>query len=210
MLSSFIIISIAVCLFACLFVIGFDWLVSSTIQVRYVFIVVADDMPLPTWLNTGDPRLHIVRHSQIFSSTANLPTFNSHALESSLHRIPGLAEHFIYANDDMFLNNNVSPLTFFTPDGAARIWSARYAVEGLKEGHALAVKNTLDVVQNRLRRWRVDGENTLKHVHKPLTVSMMRRAEELYGGVLHATESHPFRHKQVGSGECLFFGILIH
>ena len=31
-----------------------------------------------------------------------LPTFNSTTIEMYLHRIPDLAEQFIYSNDDMF------------------------------------------------------------------------------------------------------------
>ena len=38
-----------------------------------------------------------------------LPTHNSHAVESQLHSIAGLAEHFLYSNDDMFFGRPISP-----------------------------------------------------------------------------------------------------
>ena len=41
-----------------------------------------------------------------------LPLFNSHAIEAWLHRIPGLAEQFVYFNDDFMLWDSVSPSTF--------------------------------------------------------------------------------------------------
>jgi hypothetical protein len=36
-----------------------------------------------------------------------LPTFNSHAIEGHLYRVPDLSERFIYFNDDMFLGRDV-------------------------------------------------------------------------------------------------------
>ena len=38
-----------------------------------------------------------------------LPTFSSHAIESRLHHVPDLAEHFLYSNDDMFFGRPVDP-----------------------------------------------------------------------------------------------------
>ena len=44
------------------------------------------------------------------------PTFNSLAIESNLHRIPGLSEKFIYFNNDTFLGRPVSSEYFFSGD----------------------------------------------------------------------------------------------
>lgn len=46
-----------------------------------------------------------------------LPCFNSLALECCLHQIPDLAEHFIYANDDMFVGRKLNPSFFFNRQG---------------------------------------------------------------------------------------------
>ena len=67
---------------------------------------------LPEWLNTEHPKLHIVNHKD-YIPAEYLPTFSSHPIELNLHRIPGLSEHFVYFNDDMFLNAPVSPDFFF-------------------------------------------------------------------------------------------------
>lgn len=67
---------------------------------------------LPEWLNTEHPKLHIVNHKD-YIPEVYLPTFSSHPIELNLHRIPGLSEHFVYFNDDMFLNAPVSPDFFF-------------------------------------------------------------------------------------------------
>lgn len=67
---------------------------------------------LPSFLNLDAPKLHVVRHDE-FIPKEYLPTFNSHAIEMNIHRIPGLAEHFVYFNDDMFLLRPFQPSDFF-------------------------------------------------------------------------------------------------
>ena len=67
---------------------------------------------VPKFLNLEAPKLHIVRHEE-FISPKYLPTFSSHAIEMNIHRIPGLAEHFVYFNDDMFLLRSFIQEDFF-------------------------------------------------------------------------------------------------
>ena len=67
---------------------------------------------LPPWLNTEHPKLHIVKHSD-FIRPEFLPTFNAHPLGLNLHNIPGLAEHFIYVNDDMYFVSPTPKESFF-------------------------------------------------------------------------------------------------
>ena len=70
---------------------------------------------IPEWLDVSNSKLHIVKHED-FIDKKYLPTFNSCAIEMNLHKIPGLAEQFVYFNDDMFLNKPVKP-EFFFKDG---------------------------------------------------------------------------------------------
>lgn len=66
----------------------------------------------PDWLNLKAPRLHWVKHSD-YISAENLPTFNTNAIQLSLHRIEGLSEHFVCFDDDCFLIDKVEPERFF-------------------------------------------------------------------------------------------------
>ena len=68
---------------------------------------------VPMWLNTSHPKINIVTHSDIFEDKSYLPTFNTNAIESQLDNIPGLADNYLYINDDMFLGNNVTQYDFF-------------------------------------------------------------------------------------------------
>ncbi|SNS14075.1 stealth family protein [Actinacidiphila glaucinigra] len=86
--------------------------------VRNVYVVT--DRQRPGWLNDSHPRITVVDHSEIFDDPSALPTFNSHAIESRLHHIEGLSEHFLYFNDDMFLGCPVTPQTFFLSNGMTR------------------------------------------------------------------------------------------
>lgn len=54
----------------------------------------------------------VVHHDEIGLGTV----FNSHSIETALHKIPGLAEHFLYLNDDFYVMRPVTPRHFFTCD----------------------------------------------------------------------------------------------
>lgn len=79
-----------------------------------MFIVT--DEQTPEWLDTENPKVQVVDHKEIMPKES-LPCFNSNLIEHFLDKIPGLSEHFLFANDDMYINRPVSPATFFEADG---------------------------------------------------------------------------------------------
>lgn len=66
----------------------------------------------PDWLDASNPKINLVNHSD-FVPQKFLPTFNSVVIERYMYRIPGLAEHFVYFNDDFYIINSISPERFF-------------------------------------------------------------------------------------------------
>ena len=78
--------------------------------VRHVYLVTYGH--LPEWLNTNASKLKIVNHKD-FIPKEYLPTFSSHTIEWNLWRIPGLSEHFVYFNDDVFIMNKLNKNDFF-------------------------------------------------------------------------------------------------
>ncbi len=82
--------------------------------VRRIHLVTAGQAP--AWLDTSHPSVQLVDHRDILPADA-LPTFNSHAIETGLHRVPDLSEQFVYFNDDVLLGRPVGPETFFGPGG---------------------------------------------------------------------------------------------
>ncbi len=87
--------------------------------IRNIYVVT--DQQKPSWLVESD-RIRIVDHKEIFADTSVLPVFNSHAIESRLHHIEGLSEHFLYLNDDFFLGKVLYPETFFEGNGITRFF----------------------------------------------------------------------------------------
>lgn len=87
-----------------------------------IFIVVDDDQigrfDMGKLSNEAREKITLIKHSEIFTGehSSHLPTFNSHAIESQLYKIPNLTEHFIYANDDCFFGAPVEPSLFFSPN----------------------------------------------------------------------------------------------
>ena len=67
---------------------------------------------IPDFLKRDCSKLHIVRHEE-FIPEEYLPTFSSHVIEMNIHRISGLADHFVYFNDDMFILRSLQPEDFF-------------------------------------------------------------------------------------------------
>ena len=82
--------------------------------IRKIFIVTDEQMP--EWLDTSNPQVRVVDLKEIMPPHC-LPCFNSSLIEKFIYKIPGLAEKFIYANDDMFINRKVTATDFFTPAG---------------------------------------------------------------------------------------------
>ena len=82
--------------------------------IRRIFIVT--DNQKPDWLNITHPKIRVVDHREIMPPEI-LPCFNSSVIEYFLYKIPDLAEHFLFANDDMFFNAHSSPDFFFGKDG---------------------------------------------------------------------------------------------
>lgn len=130
--------------------------------IRRIFIVT--DNQVPSWLDTTNPKIRVVDHKEIMPPEA-LPCFNSRVIEHHIANIPGLADRFIYANDDMLLNRDVTPSTFFAPDGLPivrfnrrplrklSLWY-KQKVRGKKlSNYVLAIKHTAELVEKRYGRY---------------------------------------------------------
>ena len=83
---------------------------NYTPWVNKVFLVT--NGKVPEWINFNHPKLVLVKHSD-YMPEKYLPTFNSRAIELNFHRIPNLSEHFVYFNDDMFINRPLTPEYYF-------------------------------------------------------------------------------------------------
>ncbi len=102
-------------------------LVAHANWVRRIHIVTSGQVP--HWLDTSHPQINVVSHDEIFPDPGDLPTFNSHAIEACLHRIPGLSEHYVYFNDDVFLARPLRPEDFFGAGGGIRYFPSQIPID---------------------------------------------------------------------------------
>eukprot|EP01116_Phalansterium_solitarium_P014565 TRINITY_DN3229_c0_g1_i1.p2 TRINITY_DN3229_c0_g1~~TRINITY_DN3229_c0_g1_i1.p2 ORF type:complete len:1966 (-),score=685.19 TRINITY_DN3229_c0_g1_i1:6465-12362(-) len=99
--------------------------------VRHIYIVTNGQIPY--WLNLSNPRVSIVTHEEIFVNKSHLPTFSSPAIETHIHRIPGLSKQFLYLNDDTFFGSEVFVDDFYTQSAGQKVYLA-WAVPNCNEG----------------------------------------------------------------------------
>ena len=147
--------------------------------VRRVWLVT--DGQVPAWLNRDEPRLTVVTHREIFSDPAALPTFNSHAIESQLHHIPGLAEHFLYLNDDVFFGRPVRPELFFHANGVAKFAVSSLALDRDADlsfnGATLAARRNREFLESRLQRTVTQRMQHTPHAHVLSTLKHLERTD---------------------------------
>uniref|UniRef100_A0A674NEJ3 N-acetylglucosamine-1-phosphotransferase subunits alpha/beta n=1 Tax=Takifugu rubripes TaxID=31033 RepID=A0A674NEJ3_TAKRU len=109
--------------------------------VRHIFIVTNGQ--IPSWLNLDNPRVTVITHQDIFQNQSHLPTFSSPAIETHIHRIPGLSQKFVYLNDDVMFGKDVWPDDFFTHSKGQKVyltWPVPNCAEGcpgswIKDGY---------------------------------------------------------------------------
>ncbi|MBV1854959.1 stealth family protein [Catellatospora tritici] len=161
--------------------------------VNHIYLVTDDQVP--SWLDLSSSRVTLVTHREIFGDVGVLPTFNSHAIESRLHRVPGLSEHFLYFNDDMILGRPVLPSQFFFANGVAKFFPSSSLVDLNPPAPAdhpvdVAAKNNRRLIQSRFG---TQVYQKMRHVPYPLLRSVLEEIETEMRDESHATASHQFR-----------------
>ncbi|MEU1009488.1 stealth family protein [Streptomyces sp. NPDC005890] len=160
--------------------------------IRNVYLVT--DSQTPSWLDPEAAGLTVVDHRDILPADA-LPVFNSHAIESRLHHIPGLSEHYLYFNDDVFINRPVRAENFFHGNGIARIPLSPLKL-GVGAPHPLepapnsAGKNAREVIRRFHGRY---VTHKSLHTPHPQLLSVMREMESLGIEELERTSYSRFR-----------------
>lgn len=162
--------------------------------VNRIFIVT--DRQVPAWLNTEHPKITIVDHREIFRDAEVLPVFNSHAIESQLHHIPGLSERYLYLNDDFMFMRPVEPELFFTSNGLSKYFPSNATLD-LSDRSARdlpvlsAAKRGRDFMIERFGR---TVTNKFKHTPQPQLRSVLEQFEHEEPELFDTVASSRFRH----------------
>ncbi|KXF51283.1 sugar phosphotransferase [Rhodococcus sp. SC4] len=157
-------------------------------------IFVATDSDRPAWL-ADDPRVTFMPSEEFFADPSVLPTHNSQAVESQLHHIPGLAEHFLYSNDDMFFGRSVGPQMFFSPGGITMFIEATTRIGlGHNDDERSGFENAARVNRRLLQdRFGLMTTRHLEHAATPLRKSVMEEMEKEFPDEFAATAASTFR-----------------
>lgn len=116
----------------------------------------------PEWLNRDHPKLRLVDHRD-FIPPEYLPTFNSMTIELNFHRIPGLSEHFVYFNDDVFLNRPVDPEDFFVDGVPCELAVMEPLIPGaVRDPHIHALCNNMAFINTHFHKRDVLRKNPAK------------------------------------------------
>ncbi|GGR30461.1 stealth conserved region 3 domain-containing protein [Streptomyces roseolus] len=161
--------------------------------VRNIYLVTDDQAP--EWLDTEQPGIQVVSHKDIFPDESWLPTFNSHAIESQLHRIEGLSEHFLYFNDDVFVGRPLQPGSFFLSNGVAKMFRSPTTVPPSEpspddEGYFAAAKNNRALLEKAFGRV---ATHSFLHAPHPLRRSVLQEITERFPEEIATTARNPFR-----------------
>ena len=120
---------------------------------------------IPSWLDTNNPKIHIVNHAD-FIPKKYLPTFNSRVIELNMHKIPDLSEHFVYFNDDMFINKPVTKNDFFNngmPKDIGVLQPVIYG--GIENTFAHMRLNNTRIINNYFSKTKMLRDNLFKWVN---------------------------------------------
>jgi len=134
---------------------------------------------VPAWLDVDNPRVNVVHHDELSGFAPYLPTFNSTAIESFVHAIPGLSDHFLYLNDDFLFGAPTVLEDFLTAAGKQRVFGTYFGI-------------WLPFRIYR-KRWKFFSTVHLEHcprfIYKPFWEAMLEANKE----ALHRTRSSRFR-----------------
>lgn len=83
--------------------------------VNKIFLIVATESQLPSWLDRKNPKLRIVYHEDYIPKEL-LPTFNTLTIEIFISLIEDLSDNYVYCNDDYYFLNPTNKEMFFVGD----------------------------------------------------------------------------------------------
>jgi hypothetical protein len=166
--------------------------------IRKVHLVTADQKP--AWLNTET--VSVVSHRDVFPEDVPLPVFSTRPIEFCVHRIPGLAENFLYSNDDFLLARPVWPEEFFRPDGRPLLWVLKRGESymrgvvrklGSSNSHASAIARAHAIIRERYGR---SFPYIVRHYPRSMVRSSAYALWDAFPEAVQKTLHSPFRSPQ--------------
>lgn len=186
-----------------------DWCVASINKfaswIRRIYIVTDRQNPhlentVDRWFKNPIP-VEIVDHSVIFSGYEQyLPTFHCNSLETMLHRIPGIADRFVYFNDDVLLTNYVKPSDWYGDNGEVieyGSWTPNHLLGLLHwlkpKKNGMKTIGFKDIMHNASRLVGANKTLLLRHTPHPVLKSYSEKLLEQYPDCVNLNCKDKFR-----------------
>lgn|GEM_PF-4920031 len=159
-----------------------------------VFLVT--DGQIPDFIGEFRGKVIIVSHAEIMEDVVAQPTFNSHVIESCLHKINGLGEHYLYLNDDFLFAKPTCPAHFFDVSGRAKCFFSRK--NKIPSGGVTAKTVASDAAGMNLKKILAEKHEyhiTKKMQHAPVAVtkSTMQLVEDAFENEFSKLQANRFR-----------------
>ncbi|MCZ7833613.1 stealth family protein [Atlantibacter hermannii] len=140
--------------------------------VRNIYLIT--DQQVPEWIDEY-PDIKLIDHTEIIEEKY-LPTFNSHVIEAHLHNINGLAENFIYFNDDVFVARPLPKGHFFKSNGLASLFLSKKSYSTMQSRGIITptLSASLKVSEILYKKFNVIIDIPLVHSYVPLKKSMFQ------------------------------------
>jgi len=161
-------------------------------------IYIVSNCSIPEWLELNE-KIVWIDHKDIFPSSDMLPTFNSHAIECCLHRIPGISEKFIYLNDDFVFSQPCLPSDFYDETGRSISYFESYGMVNnastvtSEVDYILASLNSNKILQKIFPAY--NARNLHRHVPYALKKSVLEKIEKTFSENFELTRSAKVRSK---------------
>lgn len=152
---------------------------------------------VPRWLNADHPRVRIHHHDEVLPAQ-HLPTFNSFAIYTALHRLPGLSDPFLFLEDDMLLLRPVQPQHFIAANGRLRVFESPGRTPPARDWQRTDISpwNAALAHANHLMDQRfgaVDRRPDLDHAPLVIDKALWQATLDLWPEVTAATQASRFR-----------------
>ncbi|KAJ3426161.1 hypothetical protein M0812_28611 [Anaeramoeba flamelloides] len=152
--------------------------------VNKIYILINSNTERPYWLKEDYPsKIRIIDRCALFENPDHCPNYNSFAIYSVAHKIPGLTNKFVLLDDDFFMNNPITPDHFFTTDGLPKIYHKRRRMPVYPEGDF----PDEPFPKYKYARW--------SHVPKPMRRDYIIKFHEKYPTFAEHVQSHRRRYK---------------
>ena len=146
--------------------------------VRKVHLVVSGPSQVPSWVDRE--KVNVVYHKDIIPEKF-LPVFCSTAIEMFLGFIPGLAECFIYANDDTFVGKPCKSTDFFVNGKPVLNYDVQHSRYNFGSQYEIQLSNSFKLAQKASGKI-VKGKKCVPpHSMNPMTVSSFKKVWKAVG-----------------------------